>query len=159
MSGTATANGKAWEAQLIGWHEEYRKAGRALVVKSPPPMKLTSGADGDGRFLATFHTRGPVDFTGVLAGGRAVFLEAKSSASQTWEPWGRGGLKAHQASMLRQAAALGALAFVALRTRAGDFVIPISAVFDAPAGARWTTADLHTHGRPMGRQGWIDVVS
>jgi hypothetical protein len=84
-------SGKSWEHQVVLENQALYNAGLAVVTRVP-----------------THDYAGPskepkVDFAGSLAGGRAVFFEAKS---------GTGRLTRPQRALLAAHARMGALAFV-----------------------------------------------
>lgn len=102
--------GEAFEARLQWQHARYSASGAALIVKTPPDIKLIR-ALGAGRFVATFRGKGPPDYLGVLASGRAVACEAKSYRGKRWK---LGNLAPHQASVLHDWSELGGLAVLVI---------------------------------------------
>lgn len=124
--------GKGWEAYLKVWHDRYRRAGSAHIVKTEPPVKVLGKPDPKGRFRACWGSSAPVDFVGV-AGGRAVFFDAKDTDSPRFA---LSAVDDHQAACLDAAVAAGGLAFIALRHRpTGMWVLPWSVL--GPAWHRW----------------------
>lgn len=94
-------SGASWERVLEVAHTDYRRAGLADVRRVHPPGR---------------RAKGPVDFMGVLAGGRAVRFDAKVRA----ERFGISELRRHQALQLDVAHRLGGLAGIALRIRSEE---------------------------------------
>ncbi len=124
------ASGKAWEQALEGWHGMYKARGMAFVQHRGPPTKVIN------RRLVTVG-KGPTDYGGLLAGGRAVDFDAKTTTAPRW---GFVLLKPHQADHLGQVSALGGVAFVALQTSEGSWVVPWAAL--APLWSAWQRGRL-----------------
>lgn len=103
------AIGKGWEAQLSAWHRKYLKAGRGLIVKTEPPVKV--GRNGKPREWAG---KAPVDYVGVID-NRAVFFDAKATKGK----WTRSKVAKHQAKQLDDAVKVGARAFIAVKDCSG----------------------------------------
>lgn len=101
------------------WHQRYRDEGRALVLRTPTPVKVLSKVD-QGQFRGCFLGLGPPDFTGV-AGGRPVCFDAKDTVNKRW-PLRQ--LDLHQALDLEAWTRAGGLAFVALRLQGVGWVLP-----------------------------------
>ena len=127
--------GKGWEARLEYWHRRYAKAGRGLVVKTEPPVKVSRS----GQPFA-WAGKGPVDYVGVID-GRSVFFDAKATKAK-WTP---GKVAKHQARMLDRAVGVGALAFVAVRDSSGMWL------HDWATGERIDIVDI--------AEGWADAVA
>ena len=62
-------------------HARYRERGVALVSHAPPPFRVLGKPRGPGRVLVQLQ-RGPVDYVGHLADGRAVRFDLKSSQNK-----------------------------------------------------------------------------
>lgn len=116
--------GKAWERLLETRHEEYHAARLAVVYRCHPPVKVLSRVTEDG-FRAAWSGDGPPDFSGVVAGGRAVVFDAKDCDQARWP---LAGLHRHQARDLDRAERAGAHAFVALRLQGVCWVLPWTAL-------------------------------
>lgn len=56
--------------------EAYRRAGMAIIEKTPEPMAPIKPLPG-GRFIAIFRERAQCDYKGVLRGGWSIAFEAK----------------------------------------------------------------------------------
>jgi penicillin-binding protein-related factor A (putative recombinase) len=105
----AGSKGKGWEARLEHWHRAYLKAGRALIVKTEPPVKVNRS----GKPFA-WKGKGPVDYVGCFE-GRPVFFDAKATGGK-WTP---SKVAKHQSRQLDHAVICGALAFVAVYDSSG----------------------------------------
>ncbi len=122
--------GARLEADLDRQHLVYRARGLAEVFRTPPPVRVVSRVSG-GKFKAVFAGAGPPDFAGVLAGGRAVMVEAKTCAATRWK---LAKLEEHQAAALARCDNLGGLALVVLA------YAPTSSAWALPwaaLGPRW----------------------
>ena len=157
--------GRAWEAQLQVWHKAYKTNNQAYVIHAPPPVKVLSVVKPDGSFQARWWKKGPCDFIGVVAGGRAVVFDAKHCASDRW-PFK--SLEVHQARALHAATQSGAFAFVALRMGRKALVLPWTAfatVYSDWANgksqhgaASLTLQELRAIATPMDSSGWLHAV-
>lgn len=58
----------------------YSKEGRAMIEKTPEPMRVIRSLGG-GRFEACFERQAQPDYKGVLANGQMVVFEAKYTSS------------------------------------------------------------------------------
>lgn len=173
MTGHAN-QGLAWELLLEEWHGRYRRAGRAVVLRGHPPVKLLSRKDDRGRFQACFQGDGPPDFFGCSWShrGRAVVLDAKATDRDRW-PLDQ--LQKHQASDLEAVHLAGGLAFVALVFHLGSsagqgFVLAWDKLGPrwktwrtskraAPGEASLTVLDCHDLGVPMRELGdWLGAM-
>ena len=72
----AKARGAEFERQLAASFEYYAETGRALVEKTPEPMRPVQSL-GNGKFIAFYERKAQPDFKGMLWGGQTVVLEAK----------------------------------------------------------------------------------
>lgn len=125
--------GVGWERMLEGWHDTYRRDQRAVVFRTPPPVKVLSRVTGGGEFRACFRSDGPPDYAGVVAGGgpkgpfgmamggRPVAFDAKDCEGPRW-PFS--ALERHQARDLEGWQVAGGTAFVALRLGEVGWVLP-----------------------------------
>lgn len=75
--------GELFEKLIEASCRYYRDTGRAVIEKTPEPMKPLSGMDRQGRFQACFTKAAQPDYKGVLHGGRAVVFEAKHTDGDT----------------------------------------------------------------------------
>ena len=149
-------NWAGWEAQLVAWHTEYRAQGRGLIVRCPPQVAVVGKVGRGGVFRAKWTGKGPVDFIGN-ADGRGAYFDAKLCSGARWELRGRGGLKPHQARMLRHAHEQGSRAFVALHMAGRPWVVPFEAIA-ASERKSWPADLVALMGIPMLPNGWIGVT-
>jgi hypothetical protein len=127
----AKSAGALFEHALDKQHETYAAIGTAVIAKCHAETGGRPAKDGRGPALF-FKGRAPVDFAGVLRGGRAVFIEAKYTALYpTGNPHGGlrlggSGLGDEQVAELRARADLGALCLVLWFNgrHTGVFVVP-----------------------------------
>lgn len=86
---TSKARGDQWERELSLYHERLAIAGKAHIQRVPTPVTVLGAVSSDARgrraFPAVFASRAGVDFVGLLAGGRAVYLEAKTCSTERWD--------------------------------------------------------------------------
>ena len=140
---------KRWENQLCRWHDEYRRDSIAWVVKTTPPVVI-----GPGGKPVAWEGEGPPDFVGVVAGGRAVAFDAKHVATRRFP---LRNVEVHQARDLEAVADRGGIAFLAIESKGGRYVV------------RWTTIrEAYWSGVPsvvpaevgteIGPNGWLGVV-
>lgn len=107
----AKSAGAEFEKRVTGMHGVYEMERKAHIRKLSPE---TAGNPKRLRYIS----RAPVDFAGVLAGGRAVFIEAKSTGLlPSGNPSGtlgirHGELNVEQVAELVKRAKLGALCLV-----------------------------------------------
>lgn len=73
-----SGRGKPLELAISRSGRDYRKAGRAMLVRQSPP--ISNGPDG----LLFYAGDAPIDFLGCVAGGRALALESKSTQRVSW---------------------------------------------------------------------------
>lgn len=80
--------GDAWEAQLDSYHATLAAQRRAYIVRVPTEARVMGPTCTDARgrtsFPAVWAGRASVDYVGVLVGGRAVAMEAKTCTSPRW---------------------------------------------------------------------------
>ena len=103
--------GKALEGRLDAMHQTYAAQNRAFIWRSCPPVKVLSAIRAGGYFSACFAGQGPADYAGVIAGGRAVVIEAKECSAGRWS---LANLHPHQAEHLERVHVLGGVAQVVL---------------------------------------------
>ena len=162
--------GKAWEAMLDIYHIRYEKQGRAVVIRTPPPMRILRSA-GKGTFVACYEKEGPPDYV-LLTKGRPVMAEAKQCKGDRWP---LKNLHAHQASRLDDWERQGGTGVVLLHHGPSRtaWVLPwrsfgpvwrkwytiVSANRRAPSGsASLTLGDLQRLGRPFGPDGYLKAL-
>ena len=163
----ARAAGDNAEAAIERACASYARSGLALVEKRHAPVRII-GPVRAGRFAAVFAGKAPVDFDGILRGGRAVAFELKRTASATSLPLEAGGkdrLRPEQVDALAARHALGALVgvVVALGPRWFWLTWPawLRCVDDAAAVGRVSLpiAAMVAHGVEMERAGqWLPAA-
>lgn len=99
---------EAWLAALFDRLEDYELA---AIQKAPEPYKQIGATDSSGRFRAVRTKKAPVDFSGVLTGGQAVYIEAKATAGDEIK---RSRLRPEQREYLTSRERLGAVVLTAL---------------------------------------------
>ena len=86
---TSKSRGDQWEEALSDYHDLLARANKAHIQRVPTPVTVLGAVKPDARgrrsFPACFAARAGVDFVGVLAGGRACYLEAKTCSTERWE--------------------------------------------------------------------------
>lgn len=121
LGARAKAQGQAFEDLLSRSFEALATQGRAVICKTPEPMRPVRRLR-DGQYIAVFAAKAQVDFSGTLAGGRAVRIEAKYTTADRIEV---GRIQARQAADLDAHTAMGALCLVVVGFSAGDvFAVP-----------------------------------
>jgi len=98
-----TDPGSYFEGCLEAQHELYRLTHRALVRKTYPMVKFSGGHNVQARAIQ----EGLPDYVGVLFGGRAVLMEAKTWKARDCHTHRE---RMHQAIQLQQWAQMGAAA-------------------------------------------------
>lgn len=106
----AQAEGAAFEELLEWTHKTYLSAGRAALYRN----QLAARYIGRDQLVAAEQAR--PDFSGTLAGGRAVHFDAKTIANSPG--WRLPKERDHQYTMLLDQARLGAIAFFIVEDRA-----------------------------------------
>lgn len=71
------AAGEIFERIISASCEYYREQGKAIIEKTPEPMKPLGKMNRKGQFTAVFTKQAQPDFKGVLHGGKTVVFEAK----------------------------------------------------------------------------------
>ena len=112
--------GKRGEMQLTAHLTASAKAGAGFAVKQHVPFAIV-GSHADGTWVCRPLMRSSVDFVGVLAGGRSVWIECKSVTPSrrldgSFAPprFPLSSLPEHQRATLASAHKLGAAAVVVL---------------------------------------------
>lgn len=131
----AQRSGAAWQRVLEHWHRAYRRDRRAVVVPTNQPVRLIREL-GKGKFEGVWSGKGPVDYVGTLAGGRALAFDAKSTEG---ERWALSDLAEHQAKQLEATHIAGGAAFVVLLMQGRAWVLPWSEL--GPVYWRWAEGD------------------
>ena len=149
---------RGMRARQVGWHFEmlideackhYASTGIADIEKTPEPMKPIKSI-GAGRFIAVYTGEAQADYKGYMAGGRAVYFEAKATAGEriTQER-----VTANQDERLNKAWSMGAKVFVLCCVKNRFFKIPWKIWIDMKNifGHKYFTADeAAEHGLEIG---------
>lgn len=146
--------GAGWEAQLDHWHARYRAAGLADVQRVHPGVRVLGRIDPNGQFRACWAGEGPVDYLGVLPGGRPVAFDAKSTTSATWS---RSVIPAHQVRLLDLWDSLGAVTGIALRLPTSRWWMPWPELRGRDKAIQHV-GDLERWARPIGPDGWLSCL-
>lgn len=75
----ARRTGELWEKGLDAIFARIAARGHAYIQKTPEPMKVLASSRDGHIFPAVFTAKAQPDYTGTLAGGRSVMIEAKST--------------------------------------------------------------------------------
>lgn len=159
--------GKGWEQLLEMYHARYEAQGRAVVIRTPPPMRILRAIK-PGQFLAVYSSAGPPDYM-ALAGGVAFLVEAKECNA---ERWALKNLHPHQGMRLDQWEAQGGRGAVLLHhvRSSSAWVLPwyrLSPIWNrwhekhskgqraASGTASLGRADFLQIGLPFGQDGWL----
>jgi len=119
--------GSSWEEVLKFTHHLYRQRGVAVIEPVAVPVRVTRERGPGGRgHVAYFHGKSTIDFMGVLANGRALAADAKSTRLKTRIDWSDSHFPSHQQAFLAAWHQSGGLALLLVRFTALDraFVIP-----------------------------------
>ena len=162
--------GKAWEQFLELIHARYEAHGRAVVIRTPPPMRIIRSLKG-GQFMAVYEKEGPPDYV-LLAGGLSVMAEAKECKASRWP---MKNLHAHQARRLDQWQAQGGVGVVLLRHHESNtaWILPWNTL--GPVWNRWnlqartgrraasgtaslTVLEIDRLGVPFSGAGYLDAL-
>lgn len=102
------AQGQQFETRLNAAFDFYRDRGLADIQKTPEAMRVVKNL-GNGKFVAVFEKKAQADYSGVLANGRAVAMEAKSTKADRIE---QGRVTKEQGDFLELRQSMGAVCFV-----------------------------------------------
>ena len=87
----------------------YEDEGKALIEKTPEPMRVVRSMKDNAHFICIFEKKAQPDFKGTLCGGRAIVFEAKyTDAGQI----SQSAVTETQAERLNRHMELGAVCFV-----------------------------------------------
>ena len=173
---TSKSRGDQWEEALSDYHDLLSRANKAHIQRVPTPVTVLGAVKPDARgrrsFPACFASRAGVDFVGVLAGGRSVYLEAKTCSTERWSfAAALGAPTASRVSgpeweSLIRCQALGGLALIVLdwsSAGAGYWAVDFSALetlraHDAASIGQTTLAGLpSTMARPIQGAQWLSA--
>ena len=148
--------GESFEDRLNTEHGIYRAKGKAVIDRLGP---RTAGSPKKLRYVA----RAPIDFSGTIAGGRSVYLEAKStSLLESGNPVGtlgirHGGLNPEQVQELVIRAKMDALCLVLWWNGMGCGVFRVTQDwFDKGIGTGIKADQFEW--LPVGSIDWLSVV-
>ena len=151
-------SGKGWETQLMAWHATYRRAGKAWVVKTNPPVGVI-GSVSNGHFHGVYTGKGPPDFVGVIGPtGIAVAFDAKDTRASRFD---FSQIKAHQAQALDDCQRAGGICFIALRFQGRAFVLPWGAlgeIYRSDSARSLSASGVEDLGIPMTTEGWLQCL-
>lgn len=170
------SRGDQWEEALVAYHDLLARAGKAHIQRVPTPVTVLGAVKPDARgrrsFPACFAARAGVDFVGVLAGGRACYLEAKTCSTERW-PFAaalgaptQSRVEGPEWESLARCQRLGGLALVVLdwsSAGAGFWAVDFSALetlraHDAASVGQTTLAGLpSTMARPIQGAQWLSA--
>lgn len=115
------AQGQSIEKEVERACLYYQSQGIAIVQKTPEPFKVLEKRAA-GRFVGRFGgKKAQPDFKGVLAGGRTIVFEVKSTQEDRIK---QSVLTQTQAELLEQYYKMGAIAFVCVAIQQDFFAIP-----------------------------------
>jgi recombination protein U len=114
------AQGKNFEDEIDQTCAYYRSTGQAYIEKNHEPFTVTRSL-GRGQFMGHFAKASQTDYTGILAGGRAVCFEAKYTATDRLT---QDRVEPHQAADLDEKSKLGALCFVLCAIDCTVYAVP-----------------------------------
>ncbi len=103
------AQGDRFEQRIEAACTRHSESGGAAISKTPEPMKSLSQPNAYGQFKACYTKKAEPDFKGVLAGGRAIMFEAKSTSAGRME---QSRVTEEQGKVLDRYMAMGAHCFV-----------------------------------------------
>ncbi len=153
------AQGKAFEQRLMESFTAYRKAGVAVIGKTPEPMRVLQNL-GSGKFMACFEEKAQPDFKGVVAGGRTILFEAKHTETDRFS---QDVVKAVQAQYMNDASELGAWCYVICGFATGGvYCIPWHTWVNMKAhwGRKYVTeADLQIYRVPTNKAGVLLILN
>lgn len=154
----AKARGKQFEIRLDASFAWCEREGIAIVEKTPEPMHPIQNLGG-GKFIAFFEKKAQPDYKGVLAGGRAVVLEAKFTASDRIL---QSRVTPGQQEYMNKHAALGALCLIIVGFPSGAaYRIPWSTWRDMKSifGRKFITeSELHIFRVPTTKNGILEIL-
>jgi len=100
----------------------YEEEGKALIEKTPEPMRVVRKLNDGAHFVCVFEHKAQPDFKGTLAGGRAIVFESKFTDSGKIS---QSAVTDEQAKRFDQHQALGAMCFILVSFSLDSFcVIP-----------------------------------
>lgn len=112
--------GRAFENLIVKGCQYYAQRDRAVINKVYEPYRCIKKLEG-GKFVGQFTARAEPDFKGVLAGGRAIAFEAKSTQKSRIQ---QNVLTTEQCTWLEEQLNMGALSFVCIEIQGRFFMLP-----------------------------------
>ena len=101
--------GKMLEQLIDAACQYYARHGKAIIHKTPEPVRVLGKVDRAGRFQACFEKKAQPDYKGCLRNGKAIVFEAKNSESGRIA---KSRLTDQQEEILQQFHEMGAVSFV-----------------------------------------------
>lgn len=146
----ASNTGKFFEKELALTLAAYERQGTARLRKVDPPVRMIGGGRGIIQLPNPF-----LDYVGALTarGGRAVFIEAKSTAGARLPVGGKDGLTGKQVEALRAWHSAGALVGLLWRRMAGEEVVRVFTVGDVNQALSRGALSLRPEDGAVCRQG------
>lgn len=139
---THAGRGTAWEALIEQHARRYAATGRAIVLRTPPPVRLLGRLPG-GHWRAVMTADGPPDYAMLIARESLppvpVLCEAKHNQSGRW-PLAQ--IHPHQAAALLRWQQLGGLAAVLLGHAPSAAGYALSWTRLGPLWSRWRAGQL-----------------
>jgi penicillin-binding protein-related factor A (putative recombinase) len=162
--------GKAWEQHLELFHARYEARGDAVVIRTPPPMRIIRSNAG-GTFIACYEKEGPPDYV-LLTRGKAVMAEAKECSAKRWA---LKNLHPHQAKRLTDWANQGGHSIILLHHKPSStyWTLPwprLRPIWDrwymqsranrraASGSASLGIGEIANIGLPFGRDGYLETI-
>lgn len=102
------ASGEIFERYIDAACTYYEVAGKAVIEKTPEPMRVVKNIGG-GKFVAYFQKKAQPDYKGTLQEGKAIVFEAKHTDNSKIE---QSRLTSVQLESLKKYAGLGARCYV-----------------------------------------------
>ena len=120
------ARGKLLEQLIENSCRLYEEEGKALIEKTPEPMRVVRKLNDGAHFICVFEKKGQPDFKGTLAGGRAVVFESKYTDAGRIS---QSAVTDEQAKRFEQHHALGAYCFILVGFSLDSFCVIEHEVF------------------------------
>lgn len=152
MRATKKNDGRGFQTMLENLFAEYERLGTAAISKVDPPVKIMGwGA----RRKVIFQANPWLDYAGTLAGGRAIHIEAKSTAGPTLailaEDSNGSGIKhTQQTSAMRHLRMGAAVFYLWWNTAADDMRIVTPNMVAAQLATRKSLRWMDAHRIPYG---------
>lgn len=148
---SAAYRGADFEDELRTTHEDYRRRQAAVITKHE--VRKVRRRDGS----VIYAQKSISDFTGLLAGGRFIAFDAKSlrRPARVWKPDAR---QLHQLEFLKQATALGGLAFYLVRNGLDEARVVLPDAVSEGQSVDLTACPVVTRKYSSAPWDWLPVV-